>query len=699
VVQQRAGVHLAGGVGQEGDPYEQHADAVAQRVVAGQSAEDLLDGVDGNDQEDEIAADEEEADEAAARPAAAPDKGGAAPAGPGAPVQLRLERATVAGGGGAGLHKSDRKTVAAGAAVTPRRGNTGSKRKVAANAVITVDDERPVTDPAFVWAQHTDKEGYMKRAKLTFARQRILASTYYLVPLPAGGFHLFNTATNQFVNDPTVVLAAGGRQPFIDAFTHVLNFDGGGVTVDTDDVAKALFKQIALGSLPDQALWGQAVGNINDRIIPRVTADHGALVAAGLITGAHQLKDVKFTGADFHKHGQAPFFLYFETANPLAPDRRCVVYKPGNLGVDRRLFGSQPGSVADTLDPGGNAISKYSILTQQQANNGLPGANESYAFMQFVQSDVPRTAPDLQGVYDSLGANMALSYIVGLEDVHQENVLLLRNRVQVIDMEATTGLFGKRDDGHGALDPTRGGFDAQLWLMAINHGKGIAAKLLAAAQDGTLAAAPDTGAATAGMATAFRAVLNRAKSDGQAATMQGHAAALAGMASRVVPIKTEAFYNLIPLAQARAQGVWNTAVDDGAAGHGPLAAVMAEANHQSGATMPFLQRVLKSNGAYNALRRGEVPYFTRALDGTNVRDEEGNVFSGAGFPKIGRAIDTEMEDRRTELRAHGDDQQANTADVYAIFQAQILDRVTDLNNQLRAAILAHAGGGHGGGGH
>jgi hypothetical protein len=42
VVQQRAGVSLAGGVGQQGDAYEQHADAVADRVVQGESASDLL---------------------------------------------------------------------------------------------------------------------------------------------------------------------------------------------------------------------------------------------------------------------------------------------------------------------------------------------------------------------------------------------------------------------------------------------------------------------------------------------------------------------------------------------------------------------------------------------------------------------------------------------------------------------------------
>jgi len=42
VVQQRAGVQLKGGVGTAGDLHEQHADAVADAVVAGQSAEGLL---------------------------------------------------------------------------------------------------------------------------------------------------------------------------------------------------------------------------------------------------------------------------------------------------------------------------------------------------------------------------------------------------------------------------------------------------------------------------------------------------------------------------------------------------------------------------------------------------------------------------------------------------------------------------------
>lgn len=47
VVQQREGVQLKGGVGEAGDSYEQNADAVADRVVAGQSAADLLPGGEG----------------------------------------------------------------------------------------------------------------------------------------------------------------------------------------------------------------------------------------------------------------------------------------------------------------------------------------------------------------------------------------------------------------------------------------------------------------------------------------------------------------------------------------------------------------------------------------------------------------------------------------------------------------------------
>lgn len=47
IVQQREGVSLSGGVGQQGDRYEQHADQVADAVVKGQSAQGVLDTMGG----------------------------------------------------------------------------------------------------------------------------------------------------------------------------------------------------------------------------------------------------------------------------------------------------------------------------------------------------------------------------------------------------------------------------------------------------------------------------------------------------------------------------------------------------------------------------------------------------------------------------------------------------------------------------
>jgi Domain of unknown function (DUF4157) len=46
-IQQRNGAYPSDGIGQVGDVYEQHADAVADRVVAGQSVEGLLNGIKG----------------------------------------------------------------------------------------------------------------------------------------------------------------------------------------------------------------------------------------------------------------------------------------------------------------------------------------------------------------------------------------------------------------------------------------------------------------------------------------------------------------------------------------------------------------------------------------------------------------------------------------------------------------------------
>ncbi len=91
VVQQRAGVQLKGGVGEAGDAHEQHAHAVADRVVQGKSAADLLDAYTGGGGSEV----QRKPVQMAGAPAETDAAAGAAPAG----------AAPAAGGGGGTVNK------------------------------------------------------------------------------------------------------------------------------------------------------------------------------------------------------------------------------------------------------------------------------------------------------------------------------------------------------------------------------------------------------------------------------------------------------------------------------------------------------------------------------------------------------------------------------------------------------------------
>lgn len=69
VIQQARGVSLYGGVGQAGDSYERHADAVADLVVAGQSAAPLLDRYESGGRATNAAVQRQDKDKSATQPA------------------------------------------------------------------------------------------------------------------------------------------------------------------------------------------------------------------------------------------------------------------------------------------------------------------------------------------------------------------------------------------------------------------------------------------------------------------------------------------------------------------------------------------------------------------------------------------------------------------------------------------------------
>lgn len=571
----------------------------------------------------------------------------------------------------AGLHRF---TVDPGTgAESVRRG--GIRRKgimadIPADTLVTYDSTQH--DPTYEKVTFNGQTGYVNRAHMALGQQLGASDFYVVTDTSSNCVKVWDAAAADYLPD---VLPVGFRNQLVNDLNIVLAALAGaeartGLTVlKKRNVMINVMHQAALGAPVDAGLWPIAAGNV-DVVRQRVAHDRAALLTAGLITPTMQLDGVEFTGADFHKHGQAPFFLRFTDA--VGGGTAKVVYKPSDLSVDRALFGRAlpgKGSVAHTMDPTGNYVSQYTIIATEDASHN------KYGYMEFVASDTPATSADLLNVYRSLAANMALSYLVGLEDVHHENVLLLRDRVQVIDMEATTGMF--------TLDPvdlTKGGFAGMLWPKAIADG--IKPKVEAAIHAGTLGAVPTTADVQAAMREEFQHALRRAANRGN--TVGQQADALAGQRSRVVPVATSEFYSMVTRAKhAGSQPAWSNLVDTDPT-------LVGQAKGAAGHTDAFVARLLKSPGTFAALARGEVPFYSRDLGGTDIFDELDNRIDPTGCSKVGRAINTEMRERRAGLRDVGfkkRNKNVSGTDVMRIFDAQILNgSIATMNNALLAAL-------------
>jgi hypothetical protein len=593
-------------------------------------------------------------------------------------IQRVLQPAKVKPNARAGLHKFKVRGHGIDKVRTGGAFGSGIKQRIPAGTLIHVDPQKG--SPTHMWAETAANQGYIKKAYVDQATQ-IGTSDKYAVQTSPTLFQIYDMTARALLG-PEMPMAV--KAEIVGSFQHAL---AAAATAGLDlegqkGMLESLNKSVQLGVIPQPALWQLAAGNVAVAQ-GRVATDRAELISSGLITAQHNLTGIRFTGADFHKGGQAPFFLTFTAPN----DVRRVVYKPGNLQVDKLIFGrgntgalgaAEP-SLAEALNPANDAISQYVII-----------AKADYGFMQFVGSDGPQGAADVSGIYKSLAANMAVSYLVGLEDVHHENVLMLKDRVQVIDMEATTGQFTQQGTG-GMLDPADQGkgFRAQLWNKALYEG--IRMKLLEAIAAKSLTTLPVTAGLDAQLIATFRAVLETSATGGFDAQFDRTKTALAGSKARVVPIATATFYQLITKAQGKSQGQWDTLVDTNPT---TVGSVVQDAKGQTSNSVAFLRALLKSPGTLASLLRGEVPYYYRHLDDdTQIFDEQDNAIAAAGFVKVSGEIDEQMQDRRDALQAQGFGGGGpvgtrDTSDAVRIFVAQMVPLFTNMNDELNQRLTA-----------
>jgi len=438
------------------------------------------------------------------------------------------------------------------------------------------------------------------------------------------------TVSGAFRN-PDNINEGGMQDTLVDLVANLTDFtidDGNGEREvelrGVDKLIRTVVKNVMMGNPVlsesgsiDGSIWDHAIRQVKEAVLPRVADDTQGLRNSGIISATATLSGIEFSGSDFHKSGQQVVFLFFVDDDG---NEQKVVYKPSDLSVDKALFGSgQPASLGSTL----GGISTYGIEAKTD-DDGHP-----YGYMEFVDTGAgPTTAQDVQDIFTGLASNMALSAYVGLEDVHHENVLMKSSGVQVIDMEATTGLFTM----DASVTATSGGFDAQLWNKCLRDGIEKRGGRASASQ---LQALPDLNATKQAMRAAFVTALDRVGDQQQAQTMQAFEQRLAGLTSRVVPIPTATFAaRCIPSAQRVANlQAWQAKLDTDLDGDG---AFLRDVGGSSGASLQVIHDLLYTPAVYAALQRGDVPYYTRSLGDTQARDlhhrRRGRVVTGALAP-------------------------------------------------------------------
>jgi hypothetical protein len=428
-------------------------------------------------------------------------------------------------------------------------------------------------------------------------------------------------------------------------------------------------KMGANSSSVDQSVWAEAIAHVKETVIPGIKNDMAELSRQGLLGKGAKLKGLRFTGSDFHKGGKQVLILRFADGG----GEKKIAYKPSNLQVDALLFGK--GSVAEKL-----GASTYNIVPCKTDDD--PPAD--YGYMEFVDTQGgPTDAQDVMSLYKSVAGAMAMSYYVGLEDVHHENILIKKDAIQVIDMEATTGMFAMPSDD----SPETGGFIDQQWGDAIHNGLGGALSKLIAS--GKLTELPDDDAIEKVMCDEFSRVAAAWDDDTLRDDLEELEEALKGQKTRIVPLATRGLQDTIPAAQAntykagdeekpRSLKNWIWLVNKRLAKEGeePNTTMLSYLKGTTSTPLPTVRNLIVSPGAYKALVRGDVPYYLRDLGSSDIYDEDGNKIDAPGLKKVGRDIATEMAERRT----------ASPAAALKVFKAQGVANVRKLNTDLRRTL-------------
>ncbi|MHB8625776.1 MAG: DUF4135 domain-containing protein [Aggregatilineales bacterium] len=146
------------------------------------------------------------------------------------------------------------------------------------------------------------------------------------------------------------------------------------------------------------------------------------------------IEEIRLEGSDLHDHGLGAIFVTFNKplGSGLFPDkdRFRVVIKPEDRNIEKSLFGTQAGSLANQVNTivGLNPTDEISkIRMETHANYG--------SIIEFVRGQQARAINGTGADTQAMSEGIAFAFLAGLSDVHQDNVIWHNGKPYFIDAD------------------------------------------------------------------------------------------------------------------------------------------------------------------------------------------------------------------------------------------------------------------------
>jgi|GEM_PF-4364226 len=135
------------------------------------------------------------------------------------------------------------------------------------------------------------------------------------------------------------------------------------------------------------------------------------------------LKNIELTGSDFHNSGQQVAIVESTTG-------KKIVYKPRSISPDAMLTQENNSAFHDL-----NTLSKNKLKLPTMKFQEEKDKEGTFSFVEYQQKEREQTVAEIQNHYVRYGELVVASKLLGVNDLHNENIMSKKGTPTIIDAE------------------------------------------------------------------------------------------------------------------------------------------------------------------------------------------------------------------------------------------------------------------------